>query len=179
MTLEFVPVKLPIDQQILAGLAAEVWMDYWPDLIGAEQTIYMIEKFQSLPAITHDMQSNNYEYWFLQTGNATTSGWKTADGKPIAGFTGGHIDTDTNRFFISKIYLHNTQRGKHYASRVIDFYTILCKKRNLDAMYLTVNKHNNLGIRAYKGNGFVTVDSTKTNIGHGFVMDDYVMEKRI
>ena len=44
-------------------------------------------------------------------------------------------------------------------------------------MYLTFNKYNKLGIRAYERNGFVKVRSAVTNIGKGFVMDDYIMEK--
>ena len=44
-------------------------------------------------------------------------------------------------------------------------------------MYLTVNKHNELGIRAYRGKGFETIDAVETDIGHGFIMDDYIMER--
>ena len=46
-------------------------------------------------------------------------------------------------------------------------------------MYLTVNKYNDLGIRAYKGTGFEVVDAVETPIGNGFIMDDYIMEKRL
>ena len=52
-------------------------------------------------------------------------------------------------------------------------------ERGLRAMYLTVNKGNELGIRAYKGTGFETIDAVRTDIGSGFVMDDYIMEKRV
>lgn len=40
---------------------------------------------------------------------------------------------------------------------------------------LTVNKGNELGIRAYKGNGFDIIESVEADIGNGFVMDDYIM----
>ena len=46
-------------------------------------------------------------------------------------------------------------------------------------MYLTVNKYNEMGIRAYQAKGFETIESVETDIGRGFIMDDYVMEKRI
>ena len=46
-------------------------------------------------------------------------------------------------------------------------------------MYLTVNKHNELGTRAYFAKGFEVIDSVETDIGEGFVMDDYIMEKRV
>ena len=49
--------------------------------------------------------------------------------------------------------------------------------RNLDAMYLTVNKHNDIAIRAYEAKGFETIEAAETDIGEGFIMDDYIMEK--
>ena len=45
-------------------------------------------------------------------------------------------------------------------------------------MYLTVNKRNDLGVRAYLGTGFEITDAVETDIENGFVMDDYIMEKR-
>ena len=95
------------------------------------------------------------------------------------GYTGGHVEPETNRFFISKIYLLAEERGRHFASAVVSFYENLCRERGLVAMYLTVNKGNELGIRAYRGKGFETIDAVETEIGEDFVMDDYIMEKRV
>lgn len=41
--------------------------------------------------------------------------------------------------------------------------------------YLTVNKNNTKAISAYKNFGFIITDSTKTDIGNNYVMDDYIM----
>ncbi|MEG0504169.1 MAG: GNAT family N-acetyltransferase, partial [Raoultibacter sp.] len=81
--------------------------------------------------------------------------------------------------FISKIYLFESERRKGYASRTVRFFERLCSMRNLEYMFLTVNKHNELALRAYKKLGFETVDAVETDIGNGFVMDDYIMEKAI
>ena len=35
------------------------------------------------------------------------------------------------------------------------------------------------GGRAYLGKGFETIDAVETDIGNGFVMDDYIMEKHV
>ena len=77
-----------------------------------------------------------------------------------------------------QVYLQAEERGKGFASQAIAFYERLCHERGLEAMYLTVNKHNDLGIRAYLGKGFETIDAVETDIGNGFVMDDFIMEKR-
>lgn len=174
MGLSFIPVKTSADQERLAAIAGEIWRDYWPDLIGSDQTEYMIEQFQSLEAIRRDMAEHDYEYWLLVATETDEDGIE----KSIVGFTGGHNEPQTNRFFISKIYLYDWARGHGYARRVVEFYEDLCFARNLDAMYLTVNKHNELGIRAYEGTGFETIDAVETDIGQGFIMDDYIMEKR-
>ncbi len=46
-------------------------------------------------------------------------------------------------------------------------------------LILSVNKRNAQAIAAYKRNGFVIAESVVTDIGGGFVMDDYVMAKGI
>lgn len=176
MSLSFVPVKSKADQKALAEIAGEIWRGYWPSIIGEEQTEYMIEQFQSYKAIRKYMKKHDYEYWFLV---ATEDDGEGGSAKTIVGFTGGRSETDTNRFFISKIYLHPEARGHGYARRVVEFYEDLCFARGHKAMYLTVNKYNDLGIRAYNGIGFETIDAVETDIGHGFIMDDYIMELKL
>ena len=177
MPVSFEPVATPKQQEELAQLAAEIWNEYWPALIGQAQTTYMVEKFQSLPAIRRDMAENAYEYWFVQTAEADEA--DATAGRRTVGFTGGHVEPATNRFFISKVYLLAAERGKGYASATIRHYERLCRERGLGAMYLTVNKGNELGIRAYRGNGFTVIDAVETDIGQGFIMDDYIMERTV
>lgn len=174
MPLSFVPVRSKVDQLLLEKIAGEIWRGYWPDLIGEEQTEYMIEQFQSYKAIKRHMAREGYEYWFLVATEEDEDGLE----KGIVGFTGGRSEESPNRFFISKVYLFPEARGRGYARRIMEFYEDLCFVRGHEAMYLTVNKLNELGIRAYKGIGFETIDSVETDIGHSFVMDDYVMELR-
>ena len=171
MTTYFVPVETNEQTRELASMANAIWNEYWPAIIGQDQTSYMIERFLSYDAITRDMTENDYEYWFVVAD-------KDEPTERIVGFTGGHNEPETNRFFISKIYLFAQERGKHFASDVITFYNNLCLQRGLAAMYLTVNKRNELGIRAYQGKRFETIDAVATDIGHGFVMDDFIMERR-
>ena len=169
MEVAFIPVESDEDRTRLAALADEIWHEYWPALIGADQTDYMVERFQSLAAIERNLNEHGYEYWLLRAED---------DGR-VVGYTGGRVEPETNRYFISKVYLLAEERGRGFASRTIDFYARLCRERGLRAMYLTVNKHNDLGVRAYLGKGFETIDAVETDIGEGYIMDDYIMEKRV
>ena len=44
------------------------------------------------------------------------------------------------------------------------------------AIYLTCNKYNQNSLDIYKAKGFAEVDSVKTDIGNGFIMDDYILQ---
>ncbi len=172
MKVEFKPVKTETEIEDLAQTAGTIWREYWPALIGEAQTEYMIEQFQSLGAIKRDMENAAYEYWFIEV---TSDDGVTRR----VGYTGGHNEPETNRFFISKIYLYASERGHGFASATIRFYEKLCRARGFHAAYLTVNKHNELGIRAYTGKGFKTIESVETDIGGGFIMDDFIMQLEI
>lgn len=180
MSVSFEPVNTQEELELLAELSDEIWHEYWPAIIGPEQTDYMVEKFQSLDAIKAGIAEQGYRYWFIcdnAEADACAANLRTQRG--VVGYTGGYTESETNRFFVSKIYLLSTQRGKGLCSKTIAFYEQLCRNEDLRAMYLTVNKHNELGIRAYKGKGFETIDAVETDIGNGFVMDDYIMEKTV
>ena len=166
MSVAFVPVTTDEEIHQLADMAGEIWREYWPAHIGAAQTEYLVQQFHPYEAICRGMQEQGYEYWFVED-----------EGRRV-GYTGGYNEPETDRFFISKIYIYAHERGKHYASRIIEFYTQLCQERGLGAMYLTVNKHNEMGTRAYFAKGFEVIDSVETDIGEGFIMDDYIMEKK-
>lgn len=165
MTLEFIPVVSEEDIEQVARMADEIWHEYWPGLISYAQVDYMIETFQSKEALSADIKEADYKYWIVK------------DSGRAIGYTGSHIEMDNSKLFISKIYLYSAERGRGLAAKIIAFYQDICKQNGLSAMYLTVNKYNTLGIRAYERNGFVKIRSAVTNIGKGFVMDDYIMEK--
>lgn len=188
MELTFRPAETEDDLQAVAQAAHDIWFEYWPGLIGIAQTTYMVENMQSLPAITRDIRETGYRYWLLFDDEGTCVGYTCALAEDFSAFPdspesakhGAEIAKRApKRLFISKIYLYAEQRGKHYASRVIEFYEQLCRDEGLQAMYLTVNRGNDLGIRAYLGRGFQIIEEVKADIGNGFVMDDYIMCKMV
>ena len=52
-------------------------------------------------------------------------------------------------------------------------------QEEISIMKLHVNKYNTNSILAYKKMGFENTESSITDIGKGFVMDDYLMVKMI
>ena len=188
MALTFHLVANQEDLQLTAEVAHDIWFEYWPALIGMAQTEYMVKNMQSLPAITRDIREVGYRYWLLYDEDGTCVGYTSSlaedfsadPSDPASAKHGEEIaKRAAKRLFISKIYLYAEERGKHYASRVIEFYEQLCRDEGLTAMYLTVNRGNELAIRAYLGRGFETIEEKAADIGGGFIMDDYIMCKMV
>jgi GNAT superfamily N-acetyltransferase len=54
----------------------------------------------------------------------------------------------------------------------------MARERGATHLWLTVNK-GNPSVRAYERLGFAIVDAMVVDIGGGYVMDDYKMEKAV
>lgn len=146
----------------LAELANEIWHEYFVNLISLEQIDYMVEKFQSYPALKKAIDEEQYHYFLAYE-----------DGKMI-GFCG--VKPDGERLFLSKLYLHASQRGKGYATMLLKKAIAYAKDLDKKAIYLTCNKFNTHSLDVYKRKGFVTIDAVQSDIGHGFIMDDYILQ---
>lgn len=188
MALSFCKVETPDDVVRLAAMADEIWHEYWPERIGLAQTDYMVEQFQSADAIAHDIAEHGYRYWILIDDEGREVGYTGGAPQQLTGneqadawmHHSAVVDERwPKRFFISKIYLYASERGKHYASETLAFYEQICKDEGFPIMYLTVNRENDLGVRAYLGRGFEIVESVDNAIGEGFTMYDYIMVKEI
>lgn len=79
--------------------------------------------------------------------------------------------------FISKIYLLNSERGKGISSQLFDWLESQALAEGKNRLHLHVNRDNLQAIEVYQHKGFSVVQSAVSDIGGGFVMDDYFMEK--
>ena len=95
----------------------------------------------------------------------------------FAGYAGIHPEKDA--LFLSKLYLHKDFRGQHLATQAVDFLKNYCREKGLKKIWLTCNKYNSHTLDVYHHLGFHDVHSEVTDIGNGFVMDDYILEMEI
>jgi len=165
MKLSFRQVETRENIEAAAELASEIWHEYFISIITVEQIEYMLDKFQSVHAMTDQIERQGYEYYFMQ-----------ADGHNV-GYIG--IKPEGTKLLLSKFYLLKAHRGQGYASQAMSFLEELCRQRKLGAIWLTVNRHNASTIAVYEKKGFRTVREQVADIGGGYVMDDYIMEKEI
>ena len=163
--MKIVPVKTKEDILLLAKKADIVWHEYFKTILSLEQIDYMVEKFQSACAITNQIEENGYEYYFIK--------YK----EEIAGYTA--IKKEEDKLFLSKLYILKEYRKKGLSSFAFSFIKNYAVKNLLKSVYLTVNRENTDSIDVYKHWGFDIIKEQKADIGKGFYMDDYIMEKKL
>lgn len=143
----------------LAELASKIWHEYWSILLSDKQIDYMVENFQSENAIKNQIANEHYTYYYIIKNNEK------------AGYFG--LSDKEGYLFLSKIYISKEFRHKGLGTKAFEKIKEIANGRKIR---LTVNKQNINSINAYKKWGFQTIDSVVTDIGNGFVMDDYIME---
>ncbi|SFJ42064.1 Acetyltransferase (GNAT) family protein [Paenibacillus sp. UNC496MF] len=144
-------------------LGARIWREYYVSIITMEQIEYMLGKFQSVPAITEQIHHQGYEYYMIRH-----------EGTPVGYMA---VRPEEDKLFLSKFYIAKEHRGRGYASRAMAFLERLCGDRSLGAVWLTVNRHNAGSIAVYEKMGFRIERELVAEIGNGYVMDDFIMEK--
>lgn len=148
----------------IENLAYEIWYQHYTPIIGKHQVDYMLGKFQSVEAMTTQIK-NGFLYFLILDDNV-----------PL-GYMSVNILSET--LFLSKFYVTEAERGKGYGRKMIAYLEALAKEKNLNKIALTVNKYNTGSIKMYENVGFVISGTMVKDIGEGFIMDDYQMEKRL
>lgn len=159
--IEIIRVATREQIQTTAALAAEIWQEHYTPIIGAGQVQYMISRFQSPEAITSQIDSGELVYFLIHfAGNA--EGYFAIQLRPA-------------EVFLSKLYVRARMRGRGLAVKTLQFVKAVAADNCLKRISLTVNKNNRLALRAYEKLGFASESPTVTDIGGGFVMDDYIL----
>ena len=144
----------------IAQLAEQIWHEHYDALLGTDQVNYMVEHFQSLPAMRRQIKEEGYCY----------------RGVIAQGCLCGYVATvrRPDPLFLSKLYLHARARGAHLATRILE--QLKKEARSCGGrIVLTVNRYNANSIAVYRHLGFHCIREEKTPIGGGYFMDDYIM----
>ncbi|MBQ0079253.1 MAG: GNAT family N-acetyltransferase [Eubacterium sp.] len=146
----------------MSKMASEIVKEHFDPLIGPEQNDYMIAMFQTEEAIAGQLE-HGYNYYFV---------YGDAGDAPI-GFTAFYENDDV--LYLSKFYLYKNLRGQGLAHQLLAFVAEAGRTRGMRSIQLNVNRGNS-AVQAYEAMGFNTIRTQVSDIGGGYVMDDYIME---
>ena len=167
MTLQITIQQALSEKQIneVSDFAIHVWHEYFPFLLSDQQIDYMCDLFNTPSVMMNNIHNHHYQYYGVYQQD-TIIGYIALQDQP-------------SYLFLSKLYLAAAARGHGYASAMMDFVIKQAKSRGYTTIQLTCNKYNEHSLDVYHHYGFTIIDSVQTDIGDGYIMDDYIMEKII
>ena len=167
LSLAAVTAERPDRVAAVAELARIIWREHYAPILGGDQVEYMLAQFQSEEALRAAL-AYGQEYWLLR--------WH---GEP-AGYLGLAADPgDPEATQLSKIYVRADRRGCGLGRSLLLHAEARATAGKRPRLWLTVNRHNTTSLRWYQRRGFRVSGEVVTEIGHGFVMDDYQLEKSV
>ena len=148
--------------QVLSNV---IWPATFSNILSQEQISYMMDMMYSTSSLEKQMNELNHHYLLAEE-----------DGEYL-----GYLSYELNYkgtpiTKIHKIYVLPSIQGKGVGRLFIDAVSKLALKNSNTLLSLNVNRYNR-AIDFYKRMGFDFFTSENIDIGNGFLMEDYVMNK--
>ena len=150
----------------ISALAAVIWRAHYPGIISPAQIGYMLARMYNVETMRRELDGGIN--WFRALVEGALRGFASVGPAEIA-----------TEFKLHKLYVHPGWQRHGLGSALLNEIESTARARGATTLLLNVNKRNEIAIRAYRKRGFVTRESIIADIGGGFVMDDYVMVKRL
>ena len=147
----------------IRDLASRIWREYYPAIISDAQIDYMLAQMYSHDTLRAEITEQGICYDRM-----------LVNGR-FVGFASYGPAAEPGVMKLHKLYLLPELHGRGLGSLLLRHCEREARKRGARRLILTVNKRNTRAITAYQRNGFRIAELVVTDIGSGFVMDDFVM----
>jgi len=151
----------------ISRLAHDIWPAVYPSIISPAQIEYMLGRSYSALTLGKDIAVRGVQYALIREGSENI------------GFLAWEAVTPSDCAFLHKLYLLPRCHGQGIGAQSLRWVEDAARARGLSCIRLRVNRRNSLAIRAYVRAGFVFESEVCSDIGGGFVMDDFVMAKPV
>lgn len=152
------------DIPLIRQLCMQVWPQTYAPILPAAQIDYMLEWMYSPASLAKQLQEG-VTYLLCHD-----------DTEPV-GFAAYTVNGN-DKFKLEKLYVLPNQQGKGTGRFIIDQVVALIVPQGAKTLQLQVNKQN-VARHFYEKLGFTIASAAVFDIGHGYVMDDYVMELQL
>ncbi len=152
---------------IIRLLADQIWPLAFQEILTKEQSAYMMEMMYSTASLENQM--DNGHHFLLAKDDDEYLGYVS--------YELNYKNTDITK--VHKIYVLPSLQGTKGIGRFfIEAVANKAKENNNKELSLNVNRFNK-AINFYSHMGFEIIQSEDIDIGNGFLMQDYVMNKKI
>jgi ribosomal protein S18 acetylase RimI-like enzyme len=154
----------PQDIPLIRDLTYKIWPATYSNILSKEQIDYMLNLMYSEKSLQEQMQQN-HEFILIYDGV-----------EPIGFASFGPIEPTV--FKLHKIYVLPSQQGRGTGRFAIEQIVKAMKSKGATALLLNVNRQNTAK-EFYEKLGFIVIKEEDIDIGNGYFMNDYVMEKKL
>ncbi len=151
-----------VDLPLIGELAARIWQRWYPPIIGQKQVDYMLARMYSQASLRQQMQQEKQQFFILTVDNQAV-GYAAVSQK------------EAKSYFIHKFYIDTNQHKKGLGAAFLAF---LSQYFQPQSFILTVNRQNIAAINFYFKSGFRIAKIANFDIGEGYFMEDFVMQKQ-
>lgn len=155
------------DVETIAALARVVWQDAYPAIITQAQIDYMLEQRYNAPQLRKELATPGL-WWDRATVDGT-----------LAGFAATQLTATPGEMKLDKLYVDPARQRLGLGGALIAHVAARARREGCATLILAVNKQNARAIAAYRKHGFTVRESVRVDIGGGFVMDDFIMERSV
>ncbi len=149
------------DIPLIRELCFQVWPQTYAPMLPAAQIDFMLEWMYSPQSLQQQMQSGvTYLLCYDNDRPAGFAAWQDQAG---------------GKCKLEKLYVLPDQQGKGSGRFLLDHIAGTAAARGCKCIQLQVNRKNNAK-RFYEKYGFFVAHEAVSDIGNGFVMDDYIMQ---
>jgi len=153
----------PTDIPLIRDMAYKIWPSTYGSILSKDQIDYMLGWFYSEKEL-HEQMGQHIEFIIVY------------DGVHPVGFASFGL-SEPQVYKLHKIYVLPSQQGKGTGRFIIDQLIKAMKAKGATSLLLNVNRQNNAK-NFYEKLGFTVIKEEDIDIGNGYFMNDYVMEKR-
>lgn len=139
------------------------WPDTYGAILSAVQIEYMLEKFYNLPVLEKSVKKGYLYYVFFE------------NDLPL-GFMAVQPDAVPGSLKVHKLYILPNHQGKKIGSGLFTQAETIARNHGMKRIYLNVNRFNN-AVSFYHAMGMRISGEEDIDIGNGYLMEDFVMEK--
>jgi len=150
-------------------IALKTWPETYGNILTQEQIDYMLDMMYSTGALTEQMTDLNHHFLLISEN----------DSEHFRGFVSYEFNyKGTNKTKLHKLYVLPEYHGSGMGRILIDKVCEAAHDFGNESVLLNMNRQNEtLGF--YKHIGFEIVAEENIDIGNGFLMEDYIFEKKV
>jgi GNAT superfamily N-acetyltransferase len=151
------------DINIIGFLAQQIWPDTYGDILSAGQLKYMLKLIYSPRALRRQMVNEHHRFLIVEQTE-----------EPI-GFASWSAMPTPGVYKLHKLYVLTGRQGKGLGRTLLQFILEAIRPEGATSLRLNVNRYNKAR-QFYERMGFAVIGEEDIDIGHGYFMNDYIME---